>query len=93
MVAWQQSSGKRMVGRSTKRRSRAGAAAPPITNRVELRVHGTEGLRVSRRRMMPTVISGNSSAVTIMIAEKASGLIRAARCRRRRAGKGGLTRG
>lgn len=54
-----------------------GAASDPMAVvDAELRVHGTEGLRVVDASVFPDLVGGNINATVVMIAERASDLIR-----------------
>ncbi len=56
---------------------RMGPASDPMSVvDAELRVHGTEGLRVIDASVFPDLIGGNINAAVIMIAERAGDLIR-----------------
>ena len=42
---------------------------------AELRVHGVEGLRVADASVQPRIVSANTQAVTLMVAERCSDLV------------------
>jgi len=54
----------------------APASDPAAVVDDELRVHGLEALRVVDASIMPRMISANLNASTMMIADKASDMIR-----------------
>jgi GMC oxidoreductase len=63
-------------GRRRGRRGGAKSALNFLSANPELRVHGIAGLRVADAAIMPTVVSGNTNAATIMIGERVADLVR-----------------
>ena len=51
------------------------ATDPEAVVDSELRVVGVEGLRVADASVMPTIVSGNTQAATLVIAEKGAAMI------------------
>jgi choline dehydrogenase-like flavoprotein len=52
-------------------------ADPMAVVDTQLRVHGLGGLRVIDASIMPTLISGNTQAPSIMVGEKGAAIMRA----------------
>ncbi len=58
---------------------RMGTGPAAVVDPLTLEVHGLQGLRVCDSSVMPTVVSSNTNAPTVMIGEKAADIIRGIR--------------
>lgn len=56
---------------------RRGPGADDVVD-AKLGAHGIEGLRMVDATILPSTVGGNTNAPTVMIAEKAADLVRAA---------------
>ena len=54
---------------------RMGTDAMAVVDPATMKVHGLDGLRIADASVFPKMVSGNTNAPTIMIAERASAMI------------------